>query len=75
MSRKRLPINITVKFDLGQGLDVGIGIIRDSDNDADDGHILYRLTVVEGSQSDLHRNSKDELWVNDFEVKPVKYYR
>ena len=70
--RRKLPINTKVKFNLGQDLDTGKAIIIEIDNDQEDGHLYYRLEVIEGSQSDIHRNDKGELWVNDFEVKPIK---
>lgn len=70
--RRKLPINTKVSFNLGQDLDIGKAIIREIDNDQEDGHLYYRLEVIEGSQADLHRNEKGELWVNDFEVKPIK---
>ena len=70
--RKQLPINTKVKFNIGNNLDVGVGIIREIVKDPDDNHLLYRLDVIEGSKADIHRNSDKELWVNDFEVKPVR---
>ncbi len=70
--RRKLPLNTKVKFNLAQDLDTGKAIIREIDNDQEDGHLLYKLEVVEGSQADLHRNDKGELWLNDFEVKPIR---
>ena len=70
--RKQLPINTKVKFNIAQDLDVGVGIIREIVKDPDDSHLLYRIEVIEGSKADMHRNSNKELWVNDFEVKPVR---
>ena len=70
--RKRLPINTKVKFNIAQGLDVGIAIIKEADIDPDDGHLHYRLEVAEGSRADMHRNHKGELWVNDFELRAVR---
>ena len=70
--RKQLPINTKVKFNIAQDLDVGVGIIREIVKDPDDNHLLYRLDVIEGSKADIHRNSDGELWVNDFEVRPVR---
>ena len=70
--RRRLPIGTKVKFNIAQGLDVGIAIIKEADIDPDDNHLHYRLEVIEGSQADMHRNSDGELWVNDFEVKAVR---
>ncbi len=68
---EKLEIGTKVKFDIAQGLDTGIAIIRDIYIDADDSHLHYKLDVIEGSNSDLHRNDKGELWINDFEVKPT----
>ena len=70
--RRKLPVNTKVKFNLGQDLDVGKAIIREIDKDPDDGHLYYRLDVIEGSSADLHRNSDGELWVNDFEVRSIR---
>ena len=72
MSRRKLPLNTKVKFNIGQGLDTGKAFIKAIDNDSEDKHLYYRLEVIDGSQSDLHRNDKGELWVNDFEVKPIR---
>ena len=70
--RKQLHIGTKVKFNLGQGLDTGKAIITDIHRDHEDSHLYYQLDVTEGSKSDLHRNEKGELWVNDFEVKANK---
>lgn len=70
--RKKLTIGTKVKFDIGQGLDVGKAFITDVYQDQEDGHLYYQLNVIEGSKSNLHRDEKGELWVNDFEVKPIK---
>ena len=73
MSRRKLPINTKIKFNLAQDLDVGIAIIRDTYIDPDDKHLHYRLEVIEGSFATMHRNPDNyELWVNDFEVRATK---
>ena len=72
MSRRRLPIGTKVVFNLAQGLDIGKAVITGIDDDKDDGHLYYKLDVIDGSQADLHRNKNGELWVNDFEVKPIR---
>lgn len=69
--RKQLPIGTKVAFDIGQGLDTGKALITDVYKDQEDGHLYYQLDVIEGSKSDLHRNEKGELWVNDFEVEAI----
>ena len=70
--RRKLPLNTKVKFNIAQGLDIGIAIIKEHYIDPDDNHLHYRLEVIEGSQADMHRNSDGELWVNDFEVRPIR---
>ena len=69
--RKKLPIGTKVKFDIGQGLDTGKALITDVQKDQEDGHLYYQLDVIEGSKSDLHRDEKGELWINDYEAKAV----
>ena len=70
--RRKLPLGTKVSFNLAQDLDIGVGIIREIYIDPDDSHIHYRLEIIEGSNADIHRDSKGELWVNDFEVKAVR---
>ena len=70
--RRKLPIGTKVEFDIGQGLDTGKAFITDIHKDHEDGHLYYQLDVIEGSKSDLHRNEKGELWVNDFEAKAIR---
>ena len=36
-----------------------------------DGGWLYRVDVTAGDGLDAQRNENGELWVNDFEVRPV----
>jgi len=68
--KKRLSLNIMVLFNIGQGLDTGKAYISDSYLDPDD-FCVYRLEVIEGSFSMLHRNEKGELCVNDFEISLI----
>ena len=56
--RKQLPIRTKVKFNIAQGLDTGKAIITGIHKDDEDGHLYYKLNVIEGSKSDLHRNEK-----------------
>ena len=70
--RRKLPLNTKVSFNIAQDLDIGVGIIREIYKDPDDKLLHYKLEVIEGSNADMHRNSKGELWVNDFEVKAVR---
>ncbi len=72
MSRRRLPVGSKVAFDIAQGLDTGKAVIVGREQDEDDGHWLYKLDVIEGSKADLHRDKNGELWVNDFEVRPIR---
>ena len=72
MSRRKLPLGTKVKFNIAQDLDVGIVIIKEINIDSDDGHLHYRLEVIEGSFATMHRNPDNyELWVNDFEITPI----
>jgi hypothetical protein len=36
-----------------------------------DGGWLYRIDVTAGERLDAHRNEDGELWVCDFEVRPM----
>lgn len=69
--RTKLTIGTKVKFDIAQGLDVGVAKIADARTDADDGHYYYKLDEIEGSPADMHREKDGELWVNDTEVIPL----
>lgn len=62
-----------VEFNIAQGLDKGKAYIIDNMVEEEDGkeNIYYRLEVIEGSFSNLHRNKIGELWVNSFEVKKI----
>ena len=70
--RKALPKHSKVKFDIGQGLDTGTAVIKSILKDPDNDCLYYELVVIEGSKANMHRNGDGELWVNAFEVKPVK---
>lgn len=67
--RKLLPNQTKIAFNIGQGLDTGTALIVD--NKTEDGKLLYKLQILTGSPSDLHRDGKGDLWVNDFEVRPT----
>ena len=71
--RKKLPTGQRVKFNIAQGMNVGEATIIDSRVENEDGkdYRYYRLDDIEGSQADMHRDETGELWVNDFEVRPV----
>ncbi|MBW8039242.1 MAG: hypothetical protein FVQ85_04510 [Planctomycetes bacterium] len=66
-----MPIGTKVIFNIAQGLDTGKAFITGIHKDQEDGHLYYQLDVIEGSKSDLHRDEKGELWVNDFETKII----
>jgi hypothetical protein len=72
--RRKLPVGTRVKFNLAQGLDVGVARIIDVDIEGEgkNKERYYKLEVLEGSNAEIHRNDKGELWVNDWEVKPVR---
>ena len=64
------PLNpgTTVEFDIGQGLAIGKGIILAAEYD--DGW-YYHIDVQDGDTADAHRHENGELWVCDFEIRPV----
>lgn len=68
-----MKIGDKVQFNIAQGLDTGKAYIIDKHIDKIDGKkcLFYRLEVIEGSFSNLHRNKNGKLWVNDFEVKEI----
>jgi hypothetical protein len=67
-----LPLGTQVEFDIGQGLAVGRAAIIAAEYE--DGW-LYLLEVVAGDHADDHRNGAGELWVCDYEVRPVADHR
>ena len=62
-------IGTPVTIDIAQGLNVAQGTI--SAADYDDGW-MYRIEITSGDDCHEHRNEAGELWVNDFEVRPMK---
>ena len=64
-----LKIGAPVEIDIAQGLAVARGVIAAADYD--DGW-MYRIDITSGDDCREHRNEAGELWVNDFEVKPIK---
>jgi len=66
-----IPNNTRVRFNICQGLDCGTATIKDVRVDKEDGHLCYRLDDIVGSNCDIHRNNKNELWVNDFEIENI----
>ncbi len=63
-----LKIGTPVEIDIAQGLAVARGVIAATDYD--DGW-MYRIDITSGNDCLEHRNEAGELWVNDFEVKPI----
>ena len=63
-----LPNGTAVDVDIAQGLARCQGRIAEADYD--DGW-LYRIEVTTGDACDDHRNEKGDLWVCQFEVKPL----
>lgn len=70
--RKRLPLGTKVEFDISEGHSTGTAFIIDGNIEVEDGEKkgYYKLAVING-KTDIHRNEKGELWVNDYEVKPI----
>jgi hypothetical protein len=63
-----LETGTPVAIDIAQGLAVAQGIITGADYD--DGWV-YRVDVTSGDGCQEHRNEAGELWVCDFEVRPI----
>ena len=63
-----LPNGTVVDVDIAQGLAHCQGRIAEAEYD---GGWLYRIEVTAGDAGDDHRNEKDDLWVCQFEVKPL----
>ena len=63
-----LSLGTPVAFDIAQGLAVGEGVIREGHYDEG---WLYRIDVTAGDRADSERHESGELWVCDFEVRPL----
>ena len=73
MVRTKLKVGTKVKFNIAQGLDIGIAIIKQAERDVDDSNSFhYKLEVIEGSKAIVHRDFNGDLWVNDFEVEKIE---
>jgi hypothetical protein len=64
-----LKIGTPVEIDIAQRLAVAQGVITAADYD--DGW-MYKINITSGDDCREHRNEAGELWVNDFEVKPIE---
>lgn len=64
-----LPVETPVEIDIAQGLAVGTAVVLEA---AYDDGWLYHVEVTGGDRADEHRHDDGELWVWDFEVRPLK---
>jgi hypothetical protein len=64
-----LQPGMRVRFDIAQGQATGEGVVREAEYD--DGW-LYRIDVLSGDRADAHRRDDGQLWLCDFEVRPVE---
>jgi hypothetical protein len=71
--RRKLPTGTKARFNIANGLHTGIATIADIDTDNKDGHTYYKLADVQCSQEgiEMHCNKDEELWVNDYELRPI----
>ena len=63
-----LETGTPVVIDIAQGLAIAQGVITAADYD--DGW-MYRIDVTGGHDCHAHRDEAGELWVCDFEVRPI----
>ena len=54
---------------MGDGVQKAVGVIREAETD--EVGTSYRVDVTEGDQCAEHRTADGELWVCQFEVKPL----
>lgn len=73
MSKKKniLPVGTRVAINIAQGLSTGTGRILENKQEEEDVCPVYRIELEEGNNMDMHRESNGELWVNEFELKPI----
>ena len=69
LDRAAIGVGTRVAISIDQGLQKAEGVVRDfySDNAG----TYYRLDVTGGDQCNEHRTADGELWVCQFEVKPL----
>lgn len=63
-----LKVGTPVAIDIAQGLAIAQGVITAAEYD--DGW-TYQIDVTGGDDCREHRNEAGELWVCDFEVRPI----
>ena len=64
-----IALGTRVAIGIDQGLQKAEGVVRDFYSD-DDG-TYYRVDVTSGDKCNEHRDADGELWVCQFEVKPL----
>ena len=64
-----ITIGTRVAISIDQGLQKAEGVVREVETD--DGGTAYRVDVTSGDQCNEHRTADGELWVCQFEVKPL----
>lgn len=69
LDRAPIPKGARVAISVDDGLNRGVGIVRD--HYIEDGRPSYLVDVVSGDPCDDQRTADGELWVCDFEVKPL----
>jgi hypothetical protein len=69
LNRAAIAVGTRVAVSIDQGLQKAEGVVRDFYSD-DDG-TYYRVDVTGGDQCNEHRDADGELWVCQFEVKPL----
>ena len=69
LDRAAIAVGTRVAVSIDQGLQRAEGVVRDYYSD--DQGTYYRLDVTSGDQCNEHRTADGELWVCQFEVKPL----
>jgi hypothetical protein len=69
VDRAPITIGTRVAISIDQGLQKAEGVVREFETD--DSGTSYRVDVTSGDQCNEHRTADGELWVCQFEVKPL----
>lgn len=69
VDRAPITIGTHVAINIDQGLRKAEGVVREFETD--DSGTTYRVDVTSGDQCNEHRTADGELWVCQFEVKPL----
>ena len=69
LDRAHIAIGTRVAVSIDQGLQKAEGIVREVETD--DTGTTYRVDITSGDQCNEHRTADGELWVCQFEVKPL----